>query len=274
METLETTRAAWNQIAAGYDEFVTTPGMPIADAALRRAGLRPGMYVLDVAAGCGALSIPAARLGARVLATDLSPNMLDRLRARAHAEGLSNVEGRVMDGHALDLEDNTFDIAASQFGVMLFPDLPRALGELVRVTNPGGRVLLVTYAPPATLAFLGLFIGAMHAVVPGFTGIPMEPPPLPFQVADPDKLRQRMLEAGLQAVRVEDGAETLEIQSGKHLWNWVTNSNPLGALLVADLTPAQSVAVQQALDAQLRERSGGSGPALVTNPVHIGIGTV
>src|SRR3712207_1125100 len=116
-------RTAWDEIAAGYDECVTPTHMWLANEALRLAGLRPGMRLLDVAPGSGALSIPAARLGALVLAADLSPNMVERLKARAREEGLSNVEARVMDGHALELEDDTFDISGSQFGVMLFPDL-------------------------------------------------------------------------------------------------------------------------------------------------------
>src|SRR5690606_11409635 len=116
--------------------------------------------VLDVAAGSGALSLPAARLGARVLAVDISPGMVERLAARARAEGLANLETRVMDGHALELEDNTFDLAASQFGVMLFPDLPRGLSEMARVTRPGGRVLVVTFGPFEQVEFIGFFIRA------------------------------------------------------------------------------------------------------------------
>src|SRR5215208_4519116 len=85
---LEQTRAAWNSIALGYDEFVTPTHMWLANEGLRRAGLRAGMRMLDVAAGSGALSIPAARLGARVLSTDIAPVMLERLAARARSEGL------------------------------------------------------------------------------------------------------------------------------------------------------------------------------------------
>ena len=273
MTTPEEIRDAWDKIAAGYDEFVTpSGGMAIAENALRRVGLRPDMRLLDVAAGSGALSIPAARLGAQVLAVDLSPAMIERLNARVRKEGLSNLEGRVMDGHALELEENTFDISASQFGVMLFLDLPRGLSELARVTKPGGRVLLVVYGPPQQVEFLGFFMGAIQAAVPDFTGLPMDPVPLPFQVADPEKLRQELANAGLKDIRVTAGTENLEFQSGKHMWDWVTNSNPIGAGLVADLTEEQRAAAQQALDGMLRQRSGGSGPALLTSPVHIGIG--
>src|ERR671919_1824547 len=84
----EQTRAAWEKIAPGYDEFVTPTHMGVGTEGLRRADLRPGMRFLDVAAGSGALSIPAARLGARVLATDQSPAMLEALGARARQEGL------------------------------------------------------------------------------------------------------------------------------------------------------------------------------------------
>ena len=267
------TRAAWDKIAAGYDQFTTSKNMALAQEALRRVGLRPGMQLLDVAAGSGALSLPAARLGARVVAVDISPAMVERLAARARDEGLANLEARVMDGQALELADDTFDVSGSQFGVMLFPDLPRGLRELARVTRPGGRVLMVAFGPPMKVEFLGFFMGAMRAAVPGFTGLPMDPPPLPFQVADPEVLRHRMAEAGLRDVAVETVNHGMEFRSGQQLWEVVTNSNPIGAALVADVTAAQRATVQQVLDGMLRERSGGNGPAVLNNEVNIGIGT-
>lgn len=247
--------------------------MGVRGDALVRAGLRPGMRFLDVASGSGALSIPAARLGAHVQAVDLSPHMLELLKARARAEGLANLEGRVMDGHALELEDDTFDISGSQFGVMLFPDMPRALREMTRVTRPGGHVLIVVYGPPPTVEFLTFFMGAMQAVVPDFTGLPTDPPPLPFQAADPEVLRQRMAEAGLREIRVEPGAERLEFESGKQMWDWVTSSNPIAVGMVAGLSEQQKAEVQQVLDGMLRERSEGRRTAIVNCAVHIGIGT-
>ena len=137
MNTSETTRDAWDEIAKGYDRTNTPTQMWVANEGLCRAGVRSGMKLLDVAAGSGALSIPAARLGAQTLATDQSPAMLEHLDARALKEGLT-IETRVMDGHALELEDNAFDVAGSQFGVMLFPDMPRGIREMARVVKPGG----------------------------------------------------------------------------------------------------------------------------------------
>ena len=267
-ETLD----AWNDIATGYDAYVTPTHFWLGTEAVRHVGLRAGMRFLDVAAGSGALSIPAARLGARVTSTDISPMMLERLAARARGEGL-DVETSVMDGHALELDDETFDVAGSQFGVMLFPDLPRGVRELARVTKRGGRVLLVAYGAPDQVEFLGFFIHAMQAVVPGFVGLPDDPPPLPFQVADPKKLHAAFTDAGLTDVRVETIVETLSFDSGARMWDWVVNSNPIGRMLVADLSEPQRTEVRRKLDEMLRERAGGAGTARLTNPINIGIGT-
>ena len=85
-EEPDQTRAAWAKFAAGYDEFVTPTHFGLGAEALRRAGLRPGMRLLDVAAGSGAVSLSAARLGVNVLAVDISPTMVERLKARAGQE--------------------------------------------------------------------------------------------------------------------------------------------------------------------------------------------
>lgn len=267
------TREAWDALADGYDELVTDPNMAIAEVALRRARLEPGMRVLDVACGSGALSVPAARLGADVLGVDLAPGMVERLEARARTEGLSDVEGRVMDGHDLDLGDDTFDLAASQFGLMGFPDLPRGLAEMVRVTKPGGTVLLVVAGPPQKVEFLGVFLGALKAAVPGFEGPPMDPPPLPFQLSDPEVLTRRLADAGLKDIRVEPADHALEFRSAEHLWDWVTKNNPIGAGLAAELTDDQREAALAALEYELLNRSNGNGTAVLDNLVYTGIGT-
>ena len=270
---LEDTRAAWDSIAAGYDEFVSPTEVPLANEALRLAGLQPGERLLDIAAGAGGLSLPAARLGADVLATDISPRMIERLKARARDEGLESVEARVMDGHDLQLDDATFDLTASQFGVMLFPDQPRAIAEMVRVTRPGGRVLLIVYGAPTQIDFLSFFLGAIQAVVPGFAGLPTDPPPLEFQAADPEELRRRLVGAGLENVRIERSVEKLEFESGQQMWDWVLNSNPVAGIAIAELTEEQRARVQEELDPMLHQRAEGNGPATLVGHVHIGIGT-
>jgi SAM-dependent methyltransferase len=115
---------AWDAIADGYDRYVAPQEAELATEALHLVGLEPGERFLDVAAGTGGLSLPAARLGAQVLATDWAPAMIERFQARLREMGLSRAEGRVMDCHALELPDDSFDVTGSQFGVMLVPDQP------------------------------------------------------------------------------------------------------------------------------------------------------
>jgi ubiquinone/menaquinone biosynthesis C-methylase UbiE len=264
---------AWDAIAEGYDHYVAPQEVDLANEALRLAGLRPGQRFLDVAAGTGGLSLPAARLGAHVLATDWSPAMIGRFEARVRAEGLQDAEGRVMDCHALDIPDDSFDVTGSQFGVMLVPDQPRALREMVRVTKPGGRVILIAYGHPAELEFLQFFVAAMKAVAPEFPGLPDDPPPLEFQAADPEVLRARLADAGLRDVRVERTAERPAFASGHEMWDWLYFGNPIAEVIVGDLSDEQRATLRQVLDGMLRERAGANRRAAITNPVHIGIGT-
>jgi ubiquinone/menaquinone biosynthesis C-methylase UbiE len=270
----EQTRVAWDKIAPGYDQTNTPTQMWLGDEGLRRADLQAGMRFLDVAAGSGALSIPAARLGAQVLATDQSPVMLELLRARARQEGL-NIETRVMDGHRLELDDNTFDMAGSQFGVMLFPDMPKGISEMVRVVEPGGRVLMNVYGDPHKIEFLGFLVGAVQAVRPDFNGPPMDPPPLPFQLQDPERLRKEFATAGLKDIKVETITETTEFQTGKELWDWLVWSNPIVEMVLdgLNLTNDERGVIQKALEEMVRERAAGSGAAKLTNPINIGVGT-
>lgn len=274
-EQASDTRDAWDQVAPGYDRTNTPTQMAIAGKGLGIAGLALGMKFLDVAAGSGALAIPAARLGARVTAVDQSRVMLELLAARAREEQL-NVETRAMDGHALQFADDTFDVAGSQFGVMLFPDMPKAVREMVRVVKPGGRVLINAYGDPEEIEFLSFLVTAVQSVRPGFDGPPADPPPLEFQLADPDKLRRALTAAGLKDVKVETITETTEHETGKDLWEWLVCSNPIVECILSgmlNLTDDERRVVQQNLDKRVHERAAGSRAAKLTNPVNIGVGT-
>jgi len=270
---MEQTRNAWNAIAGGYDELVTPSNISLAEEALHLVDLRAGMKFLDVAAGTGALSLPAARLGAQVLATDISPAMIELLDARAQQEGLFDLKSRVMDGQALELKDDTFDVAGSQYGVMLVPDFSRALKEMVRVIKPGGRVLIISFGHPTKVEFLSFFMQAMKTVIPGFTGLPMDPLPLPFQVSDPGKLRKEMAKVNLKNIRVEMHAHELKIKSAQHLLDHISTSNPIGTKWVTDLNENQRLAIQQVLESLLRERAADNNTAVLSHPTNIAIGS-
>lgn len=271
--TQEQIRAGWEAVAAGFDEYVTPQTLRLATQLLGGLDIGPGTRLLDVAAGSGALAIPAARRGSRVLAVDIAPTMIERLRARAEAEQLSDLEARVMDGQALELPDDTFDVSVSLNGVSLFPDLAGGLAELVRVTKPGGRVLVAGFGPLPQAEFLGYFFGAMRAAVAGFTPPPADPPPLPFQVADRQRLHRVLTGAGLRDVTVEPATWEMRFDSAAHFWTTFTSGNPVWRQLAGGLSDAQQAEVQRVLDGMFRERSGGTPAVTLPTAINVGLGT-
>jgi ubiquinone/menaquinone biosynthesis C-methylase UbiE len=268
MTNSEEMRAIADRFGPAYDELVTPFTTRFGEDAVRLAGVRSGMRVLDVAAGGGAFSIPAARAGAEVLATDISPVVLERLAARARDADVA-IETRAMDGHALDLDDDTFDVTGSQFGIMLFPDRAKALSELSRVTKPRGAGVVVGFGEPSRVEVFSFFLGAMQTAIPGFT----PPPNFPiFSFKDPAKLRQEMSDAGFREVRVETVQHSIEVASGKQHWQLLTSVAPPVAGMVANLPEDRQSAVQQALDGMLRERAGDGGGAMLRMEANVGIG--
>jgi hypothetical protein len=135
-------------------------------------------------------------------------------------------------------------------------------------------VLLIAYGNPAEFEALHVFISAAQAVVPEFEGPAEDEPLLEFQVADPDVLRQRLINAGLRDVTVDtSNQERITVRTGQQLWDWCLGGNPIPGMLVADLTDQQRADIIRVLDGMVRERSGGNGPAVLTAPLNIGIGT-
>ena len=132
----------WSSVAPGYDDAIAPIMRPYASTTLDLLGLTGGtarLRLLDVAAGTGVVAIEAARRGAEVLATDFAPGMVEVMRRRFAAEGM-DARAEVMDGQALGLEDESFDLGTSTFGLIFFPDPLVGLRELRRVLRPGGRV--------------------------------------------------------------------------------------------------------------------------------------
>lgn len=266
-------RAAWDSIAAGFDRHATPHSMAFGDQVMARLMPGAGTRVIDVAAGSGALSIPAARRGADVLAVDISPVMIERLGMRARAEGLSTLEARVGDGEALDLDDDTFDLAVSMNGVSLFPDLERGLAELVRVTRRGGTVGLVTFGPLSEVEFVAFPLAALRAAAPDTMPAPPDPMP-PFRLADAGVLQAALEGLGLQAVTVDTIIWEQAFSSADDLLDMVMSSNPIAGQLTADLRPEQFVQARQVLDGMLRERSSGEAGAVLQATMRLGHGRV
>src|SRR5438477_1755259 len=111
-------------------------------------GISDGLEVLDLGCGDGTTALPAARLGANVLGVDIASNLVEAGNARAQSLGLANC--RFQEGDACDLrelEDDSFDLVVSIFGAMFAPKPFDVAKEMVRVTRPGGRIIMGNWIP-------------------------------------------------------------------------------------------------------------------------------
>ena len=153
----------------GWAHFVPLEMNTMIPAAnlVKFAGIAPGQRVLDVACGTGVAAIPAARLGAKVTALDLTPELLERARHNANLAGLE-IEFHEGDVEKLPFADATFDVVISQFGHIFAPRPALALSEMLRVLKPGGTIAFNTWPPT-------LLVGQMFALVARY----MPPPPVP-----------------------------------------------------------------------------------------------
>lgn len=157
-------RGAWS---SGDYAVVGTTLQIVGERICEALDLRPGIAVLDVAAGNGNATLAAARRWCEVTSTDYVPALLRRGRERAAAEGL-NVEFREADAEALPFSDGSFDAVLSTFGVMFTPDQDKAAAELLRVCRSGGRIGLANWTPDG---FIGMLFKTLGRHVPPPAGV-------------------------------------------------------------------------------------------------------
>ncbi len=157
-----------------YPSMVETFLPPLGPRLVEAGGVESGQRVLDVAAGTGNAAIRAALpRGASVVASDLTPELLDAGRAQAESAGLE-LEWAEADAEALPFEDDAFDVVMSSIGAMFAPHHQDVANELVRVCRPGGTIALLSWTPEGMLGHLFKTMGPfMPAPPPG-----AQPPPL------------------------------------------------------------------------------------------------
>jgi len=156
-----------------YPQMVTTWLEPIGQRLVEAIDVRPGQRVLDVAAGTGNASLPAAARGAQVTASDLTPELLDVGRRRAEQQGL-DLEWVEADAEHLPFDDGSYDVVMSAIGAMFAPHHQQAADELIRVCRPGGTIGLLSWTPEGML-------GALFRTMKPFAAPPppgAQPPPL------------------------------------------------------------------------------------------------
>lgn len=194
------TAAGWEANADWTDDRLR----PVTDWLIERSGVQAGDIVLDLAAGPGGVGHRAAELvgsEGRVLSSDLAPAMVQAAQRVGALRGLSNVEYRVMDAQAIDLDDGAVDVIVCRSSFMLMPNPADALRESKRVLRPGGNLAFSVFAAPERNPFVGVppsvFIELGH--------LPPPPPGAPhvFAMSDPSRIRELLVAAGFQVHAIE-----------------------------------------------------------------------
>jgi SAM-dependent methyltransferase len=157
-------RSMW--ASGDYASMVETFLLPLGPRLVAACDIGPGMRVLDVAAGTGNASIPAAERGASVTASDLTPELLEAGRKRAEAAGLE-LEWVEADAENLPFDDESFDVVMSSIGAMFAPHHQEVADQLVRVCRKGGTIGLLSWTPEGMIGGLFKTMG------------PFAPPPPP-----------------------------------------------------------------------------------------------
>ncbi len=204
----ETTRAQWQNAAKAWNDWGGLLSRwlgPATERMLDLAGVGEGSRVLDVAAGAGDQTLTAARRtgpSGRVLATDLSPAILDFAAQNASSQGLDHVSTQVLDGEELDtLPGGSFDAVISRVGMIYFPDQLKALRGMHHALREGGRVALVSYSTADKNGFFSVPVG----IIRKRAGLPAPLPgqPGPFSLGTTEVMTELLEAAGFREVQAE-----------------------------------------------------------------------
>ncbi|HLW99147.1 MAG TPA: methyltransferase domain-containing protein [Candidatus Acidoferrales bacterium] len=206
MDTFEAFKTAQKQGWAHFAPLEMVTMMPAAQL-VKFSGVKPSLQVLDVACGTGVVSVTAARMGAKVTALDLTPELLERARSNSQIAGVA-VDWREGDVEKLPFNDASFDVVLSQFGHIFAPRPALALSEMLRVLKPGGTIAFSTWPPD-------LLVGRMFRLTASY--MPPLPPGIssPVEWGDQNIIRQR-LGAAVKDISFERGSVRAPALSVQH----------------------------------------------------------
>lgn len=258
------TRAQWENAAEPWHRWGPFLGEWLGPATERMfdlAGVQTGSRVLDVAAGAGEQTLRAAHRvgpGGHVLATDISPAILEYAAVAAREAGLSQVATRELDGEMLaELPGETFDAVISRVGLIYFPDQQKALAGMKHVLKPGGRIGAIVYSTPQNNAFFATPV----AIIRRRANLPPPLPgqPGPFSLGADGVLAAALERAGLRDVIVEKVDAPVRLPSAAECVRFERES--FGALhqMMVSLSDAERADAWEEIESELKKFEGPGG---------------
>jgi len=221
------------------------------DWLVRHVDPQHGQRVLEIGAGPGDTGFLVAPLlgPGRLVSTDIAPGMVEAARRRGAELGIQNVDYRVLDAQAMDLDDASFDGVVSRWGYMLMPDPLQALRETRRVLKPGGRLAFAVFTGPAENPWVSIAVSVLGEG--GYLPAPSDEwSPGILALADRGHLQGLVESAGFASSSLEivDMAWTFDDADG--YWRFLGDVTALGPVFRGLTGPARD-AVRAAIDARL-----------------------
>jgi ubiquinone/menaquinone biosynthesis C-methylase UbiE len=270
-EFREGQRQQWDKAATGWDRWQTLideAAHAVSERLVELAGVQPGSRVLDVAAGLGEPSLTAARVAGpdgKVVASDISAEMLAFGRNRAEAAGIDNIEFVESAAASLDFPEDSFDAALSRWGIIFDPDGEGAAARVRGFLTEGGRMAIASWGPPDRVPMLGV---PMRTVL-DLIGAEPPPPgtPGPLSRPTPEAIGGLLEGGGFSDVEVEELEIEMEWESPEQFTVFVREiAPPITALLAGQDDETRDRAWQAITDA-IAERAGDDGTLRLANLV-------
>ncbi len=257
-----TTLEQWNNAAEAWDRWAGLLSRwlgPATERMLDMAGITEGARVLDVAAGAGEQTLAAARrVGHRghVLATDISPVILEYAERSAQLAGLDNISTQAIDGERLDeLEAGPFDAVISRVGLIYFPDQQQALRGMRNKLRDGGKIAAMVYSTAERNGFFSVPVSIIRrrAQLPP----PLPGQPGPFSLGQPDVLEKAFADAGFRDIRIEKIDAPVRVASASECLQFEQES--FGALhqMLGGLSDADKDAAWEEIEQALQQFENG-----------------
>ena len=253
----------WDTMAPGWlreRDFMWNASRLVGEWLVSRLAPQPGQTILELAAGVGDTGFAAAReLGSdgKLISTDFSPRMVQAARERATELGISNSEHRVMDAEHMDLPDDSVDGVVCRWGYMAMADPDAAMRETRRVLRDGGRLCFSVWSGPERNPWAALPGGTLVAA--GHLPAPEPGDPGIFSLADPDRVRSLVTDAGFGEPEIELLAIEWRFDSTEEFWGFLNRVAGSVAVVIRDLPETERWAIRGEIEkhAEAFKRDGG-----------------